>query len=147
VNLDFSAVGTPLWELAVSLAELAKTQFQDWLSKLRAIPHAIALRPLAELLPPAKVSSITFSEDPHLGPYLLVEVEASASEALDLWERLVEQLHPWLRAPVFVVWNGEADVEPAELGRRIGELLARMRVPLFALREPVDVVEELRGEW
>ena len=75
---------------------------------------------------PAKVSDITFSEDPHLGPHLPVEVEAS--EALDLWEKLFEQLHPRLRALVTVVWNGEADVEPAELGRRIGELLARMRV-------------------
>jgi len=147
-NLDFSAVSTPLWGLAASLAELAKTQLQDGLSKFRAaIPYVIALRPLAGLVPPAKVSNVTFSEDPHLGPYLLVEVEGSASEALELWEELVEKLYPQLKAPIFVVWSGDANVEPAELGRRVGALLARMRVSLFTLREPVDVVKELREEW
>ena len=93
----------------------------------------------------AKVSYVTFSEDPHLGPYLLVEVEGSASEALELWEELVEKLYPQLR--VFVTWSGDMDIEPAELGCRVGELLARMRVSLFALENSVDVVEELREEW
>ena len=93
---------------------------------------------------PVKVSNVTFSEDPHLGPYLLVEVEGSASEALELWEELVEK-YPQLR--VFVTWSGDVDIEPAELGRRVGELLARMRVSLLTLREPVDVVKELKGEW
>jgi len=39
------------------------------------------------------------------------------------------------------------DIEPAELGRKVGALLARMRVSLFALENPVDVVEELREGW
>ena len=76
-----------------------------------------------------------------------MEVEGGASEALALWEELVEKLHPQLKAPIFVTWSGDTDVEPAELGRRVGALLARMRVSLLTLREPVDVVKELREEW
>jgi len=95
----------------------------------------------------ARVRSVTFSEDPHLGPYLSVEVYASASEALELWERLVEELYPRLRTPVFVAWTGELDVSPAELGSRLGRLLARMRASPLTLSHPVDAVEELEREW
>jgi len=87
------------------------------------------------------------SERGGLNSYILVEVEGSASEALKLWEELVEALYPRLKEPIFVVWSGETDVEPAELGRRIGALLAKMRVSLFTLKNPVDVVKELREEW
>ena len=79
--------------------------------------------------------------------YILVEVEGSASEALALWERLVEKLYPQLKVPIFVVWSGDVDVEPVELGRRVGALLAKMRVSLFTLKNPVDVVKELREGW
>ncbi len=98
-------------------------------------------------LPASRVRSVTFSKDPHLGPYILVEVAASASEALELWERLVEELHPRLRMPLFVVWSGGVDLSPAELGSRLGRLLARMRVSPLTLSHPVDAVEELEREW
>lgn len=107
----------------------------------------VARRKLAELLPASRVRSVTFSKDPHLGSYILVEVEASASEALELWEKLVEELHPQLKTPIFVVWSGGVDVSPAELGRRLGKLLAEMRVSPLTLSHPVDAVEELKREW
>jgi pimeloyl-ACP methyl ester carboxylesterase len=113
-----------------------------------AVLALIVLAPLLlARLPASRVRGVTFSKDPRLGPYILVEVEAGASEALELWERLVEELYPRLRAPVFVVWTGELDVSPAELGRRLGRLLARMRVSLLTLSHPVDAVEELEREW
>ena len=107
----------------------------------------VARRELARLLPPSKVVSATFSKDPHLGPYILVEVAMGASEALELWEELVEELHPRLKTPIFVAWSGGVDVSPAELGRRLGKLLAKMRVSPLTLSHPVDVVEELEREW
>jgi hypothetical protein len=107
----------------------------------------VARRKLAELLPPSRVRCVTFSKDPHLGPYILVEVAMGASEALELWEKLVEELHPRLKTPIFVAWSGGVDVSPAELGRRLGKLLAKMRVSPLTLSRPVDVVEELEREW
>jgi hypothetical protein len=107
----------------------------------------VARRELARLLPPSKVVGATFSRDPHLGLYILVGVEASASEALELWAKLVEELHPQLKTPTFVAWSGGVDVSPAELGRRLGKLLAKMRVSPLTLSHPVDVVEELKREW
>jgi hypothetical protein len=107
----------------------------------------VARRELAGLLPPSKIVSATFSRDPHLGPYILVGVEASASEALELWEKLVEELYPQLKTPIFVAWSGGVDVSPAELGRRLGKLLAKMRVSPLTLSHPVDAVEELKREW
>jgi hypothetical protein len=109
-------------------------------------PQAHTLHPLARL-PASRVRSVTFSKDPHLGPYLSVEVAASASEALELWERLIEELYPLLRMPLFVVWSGGVDLSPAELGSRLGRLLARMRVSPLTLSHPVDAVEELEREW
>ena len=106
----------------------------------------VARRELARL-PASRVRSVTFSKDPHLGPYILVEVAMSASEALELWEKLVEELYPRLKTPIFVVWSGGVDVSPAELGRRLGRLLARMRVSPLTLSHPVDAVEELEREW
>jgi hypothetical protein len=107
----------------------------------------VARRELARLLPSSKIVSATFSRDPHLAPYILVEVAMSASEALELWEKLVEELHPQLKTPIFVVWSGGVDVSPAELGRRLGKLLAKMRVSPLTLSHPVDAVEELKREW
>ena len=98
-------------------------------------------------LPASRVRGVTFSKDPHLGPNILVEVEASAREALELWEKLVEELHPRLRTPIFVAWSGGVDVSPAELGRRLGKLLAKMRASPLTLSHPVDAVEELEREW
>jgi len=87
------------------------------------------------------------AERRELDSYILVEVDGNASEALALWERLVDELYPRVKEPIFVVWSGDTDVEPAELGRRVGALLARMRVSLFSLENPVDVVEELEKGW
>jgi hypothetical protein len=98
-------------------------------------------------MPAPGVRSVSFSEDPHLGPYILVEVAAGAGETLELWERLVEGLYPRLGAPVFVAWTGGLDISPSELGRRLGRLLARMRVSPLTLTHPVDAVEELERGW
>jgi hypothetical protein len=38
-----------------------------------------------------------------------------ASEAIEFWERLVEEVYPKLKQPIFVYWSGELDVNPMEL--------------------------------
>ena len=82
-----------------------------------------------------------------MGAYVQLRVTGSASEAIEFWERLVDEVYPRLRSPIFVSWSGEMDLDPAELGRRVGELLARMGVSPLTLRHPVNAVEELRREW
>jgi hypothetical protein len=82
-----------------------------------------------------------------LGSYIEIELAAKASTALRVWETLVETVYPVLKVPVFVLWTGETDIPPAELGKRIGSLLAKMKVSPLTLKHPVDAVKELKDNW
>jgi hypothetical protein len=84
---------------------------------------------------------------PELGPYIEIDVAAGASTALRVWEALVEAVYPILKVPVFVFWTGETDIPPAELGKRIGSLLAKMKVSPLTLKHTVDAVKELKENW
>jgi len=134
-------------EAAVLAAEQIRGRISGGLPMLHLPPPQAHTLHLLARLPASRVRSVTPSKDPHLGPYILVEVEASASEALELWEKLVEELHPQLKTPIFVAWSGGVDLSPAELGRRLGKLLAKMRVSPLTLSHPVDAVKELEREW
>lgn len=73
----------------------------------------------------------------------IIALDLPASKALRRWERLVES-----GAKVFVYWTGENDISPAEIGRRIGRILAKMGVELsIHTKEPVDSVELVREAW
>lgn len=85
--------------------------------------------------------------DPDIGVYIEFHVMGCASEAIEFWERLVEEVYPKLKQPIFVYWSGELDVNPVELGLRVGKLLAKMRVSPITLKHPIDAVEELKREW
>ena len=98
-------------------------------------------------MPDHLVKRVCWRRGEGLGSYIEVEVAVSASAALRAWEALVETVYPILKIPVFVFWTGETDVPPAELGRRIGSLLARMKVSPLTLKRPVDAVKELEENW
>ena len=71
---------------------------------------------------------------------LMITLDLPASKALYSWEKLVES-----GVRVFVDWTGENDISPAEIGRRIGKILAKMGVELsIHTKEPVDAVELVR---
>ena len=82
-----------------------------------------------------------------LGSYIEIHVEAKASEALKIWEQTVEEEYGKVKKPIFVFWSGETDVEPKELGYRIGRLLAKMNVPPITLKHKVNIEEEEEEEW
>jgi hypothetical protein len=86
-------------------------------------------------------------ETKELGSYVEINVEAKASEALKIWEQMVEEEYGKVKMPIFVFWSGETDVEPKELGRRIGRLLAKMNVSPLTLKHEVNIEEEEEEEW
>ena len=59
-------------------------------------------------------------------PLVVIRVGAKASEALGLWERIAPLAKTLLGVDVVVVWSGENDLPPRELGRRLGEILAEL---------------------
>jgi len=146
-NTLLSPLAERAQEAAVLAAEQTRGRISGGLPMLYLPPPQAHTLHLLAKLPASRVRSFIFLKDPHLGPYILVEVEASASEALELWEKLVEELYPQLKTPIFIVWSGGVDLSPAELGRRLGKLLARMRVSPLTLSHPVDAVKELEREW
>jgi hypothetical protein len=85
--------------------------------------------------------------DPDIGVYVELHVMGRASEAIEFWERLIEEVYPRLKRPIFVHWSGELDVDPVELGLRVGKLLAKMGISPITLKHSIDAVEELKREW
>jgi len=146
-NALLSPLAERAQEAAVLAAEQTRGRISGGLPMLHLLPPQAHTLHLLARLPASRVRSVTFSKDPYLGPYILVEAEMSASEALELWEKLVEEHYQQLKTPIFVAWSGGLDISPAELGRRLGRLLAKMRVSPLTLSHPVDAVEELKREW
>lgn len=60
---------------------------------------------------------------------------------------MIEEVYPNLKRPIFVYWSGELDVDPVELGSRVGKLLAKMGISPITLKHSIDAVEELKREW
>jgi len=90
------------------------------------------------------VISVEVRENPHLGIYVTLKVNADARRALELWLRLLEV--PWsIKIPLFVEWTGRTDVSPEELGRYLGRALAKMGV-FPSTVEPIDAVKMVREE-
>jgi len=90
------------------------------------------------------VISVEVRENPYLGVYATLKVNADARQALELWLRLLDI--PWsIKIPLFVEWTGRTDVSPEELGRYLGRALAKMGV-FPSTVEPMDAVKMLREE-
>jgi len=84
--------------------------------------------------------------DPNYGPYIAVETELRASEALDLWMELVQACRGF-GVFVAVSWV-EDDLPRYEVLHRLAKILAESGLKLrFAESSNVaELVRELRGE-
>jgi len=123
----------------IALSLFTKFNFTQLLTTLM---QQVILR----LIHPQKIQGITISSSPNIGPYILIELDLNASEAFKIWENLADTLYPQTRVPVFVVWKGEMDLSPSDLGKRLGEILAKMNTSLFTLTHPVDLTKEFSEE-
>ena len=90
-----------------------------------------------------KVRKIVLARSPNIGLYVLVELDTDARRALDTWEKLIDVLHGHVGVPIFVHWTGKLDVDPSELGTRLGKIFAELGVSLFTLTHEIDMLEEL----
>lgn len=107
-------------------------------------PARRALRLLASLGAPAV--SAEAREGRWIGPYVVVLLDCDARCAVEYWLRVAPVARREVGVPVFVLWTGEADLPPEELGRYAGEAMAAMGV-FPALEEPGDVRRELEEGW
>ncbi len=80
-----------------------------------------------------------------IGLYALAILNCGARQALEYWLKIADSVRDY-NIPIFVVWRGNIDVTPEEMGAYIGRMLAKMNV-FLATREPLDIVKILREEW
>ena len=80
-----------------------------------------------------------------IGPYMIAILDCDARQALEYWLKIVDRMRDH-GIPIFVIWTGNANVTPEEMGAYVGRILTKMNV-FLATREPIDVVKILREEW
>ncbi|MCS7369641.1 MAG: hypothetical protein NDF57_08010 [archaeon GBS-70-058] len=138
-NINFEAT---IQGFSESLSKWSEWTF-SWSSELTRL-IALGLNLPIQFL---HIMPFTVKVDPLIHIYIELCVAGNASEALEFWERLVEEVYPYLKLPIFVSWSGEIDISPMELGLRVGRLLAKMNISPLTLKHPVNAVEELKREW
>ena len=89
------------------------------------------------------VKSIEYRKGP-TGLYIVVTVDSDAKSSLERWLRVADKLRGL--GPVIVKWNDETNATPAELGRYLGMIFAKMGVHL-SMSSSFNAVESLREEW
>jgi len=141
----------PLIDVSIHFEEI---RVADLLSALPGIDTIILESPLVKaflevyrVLSKRNISArVALDYDPDYGPYIAVETELKASEALDLWMELV-QVCRGSGVFVSVTW-AEEDLPRYEVLHRLAKILAESGLKLrFA--EGIDIVElvrELREE-
>jgi hypothetical protein len=92
-----------------------------------------------------KIRKIVLARSPNIGLYVLIELDTDARGALDTWEKLVDQLRGHIDVPIFVHWTGKLDVDPGELGTRLGKIFAELGVSLFTLTHAIDIIDIIEG--
>jgi len=102
----------------------------------------LVLNSLRELGAPVLDVEVRYGEG--IGLYTLAILDCGARQALEYWLKIMDKVRD-RGIPVFVVWTGNVDVTPEEMGAYIGKVLARMNV-FLATREPLDIVKILREE-
>ena len=103
----------------------------------------IILNYLKEIDVPVLDVVIRYSEG--IGLYALIILDCDARQALEYWLKIADNMRDY-NIPVFVVWRGNTDVTPDEMGDYIGRILAKMNVFLVT-REHLDIVKILRNVW
>jgi len=92
------------------------------------------------------IRNVRVLESPYIGRYLEVSVDCDVSKAVEVWGKIVDEVYPKIKIPIFVIWSGRLDLKPEDLGRKMGEILAKMNISIFTFKHPVNIVEELRAE-
>jgi len=82
-----------------------------------------------------------------MNQYIHLHIKGNASTAIKLWENLVEKEYPKKNIPIIITWEGETDLEPHELGQKIGRILAKMGLSILTLKNTINIVEELKKEF
>ena len=73
------------------------------------------------------VKSIEYRRGP-TGLYIVVTVDSDARSVLERWLRVADKLRGL--GSVIVNWSGETNVTPAELGKHLGMIFAKMSMYL-----------------
>jgi hypothetical protein len=89
------------------------------------------------------VKSIEYHKGP-TGLYIVVTVDSNAKSVLERWLQVADKLRGL--GPVIVKWSSETNVTPAELGRYLGMIFAKIGVYL-SMSSSFNAVELLREEW
>jgi len=103
----------------------------------------LVLSSLKELGSPVLDVEIRYGEG--IGLYALAILDCDAHQALEYWLKIVNRTREY-GIPTFVMWTGDVDITPEEMGTYIGKMLARMDV-FLATKKPLDIVKILREEW
>jgi len=80
-----------------------------------------------------------------IGLYALATLNCNAHQALEYWLKIVDNVREY-NIPVFIMWTGNIDVMPEEMGIYIGKALAKMNI-FLATKKPIDIVKIIEEEW
>lgn len=89
------------------------------------------------------ISDLKSSEQ--YGAYIEVLIDGNASEVLDLWLKVLDELKPF-GIPTFFYWNGKTDIPPEKLGAYLAKALIKMNLHP-STRKPINIVKILEEEW
>lgn len=92
----------------------------------------------------APVLSIEAHYAEGIGSYVVALLRCSAKEAIHYWLKVAD-LAKALNMPIIIMWAGETDLTPEELGLHIGRIYARMNL-FLSTEKPIDAVKLLREE-
>jgi hypothetical protein len=118
----------------------------------RIIPFVLSptLLPINRYLPTRffgmEIRNVRVLRSPYIGRYIEVSVDGDVSKAVEVWGKIVDEVYPKIKIPIFVIWSGRLDLKPEDLGRKMGEILAKMNISIFTFKHPVNIVEELKEE-
>jgi len=93
----------------------------------------------------APVVDVEIHYDESIGFYALAILDCDAHQALEYWLKIVSRIREY-SIPIFIMWKGNIDITPEEMGTYIGKVLAKMNV-FLATKKPLDIVKILREEW
>jgi len=93
-----------------------------------------------------KIISVSdFKYSKQYGAYVEVLVDGNASDDINLWLKVLDELRPF-KIPVFFYWNCKTDISPERLGIYLAKALIKMDL-YPSTEEPIDVIKILEEEW
>lgn len=68
-------------------------------------------------------------------PYIIVSLDTDADEAVQVWDKLLDDID--LEVPVFVTWTGRANVDVDRLASTLARMMAKTGL-LLETDKPID---------